>query len=273
MRKSVVLPLGEQEIPGSLYKYRSLSKEKRDFTADIILRNALWWSPASILNDELDCSPLPVLGRTRWGNELGIRKTLRNSFPSMSKKDLKTYAQLQAGRPSRELEAAMQKLIEDGRATIGVCSLSENAAEPRLWEKYADSHHGICLRFDDDITSPGAMPHFALATRVTYQDERPTIRMWGPNMGIELLTRYVLTKTKKWEYEQEWRLFDLNFTGRRNFPPSALTGIIFGKDISDEDKAEVSQWATSSQRNLELLQAHDDGGVLSIRSEGRTIAS
>lgn len=273
MRKSMMSPLGEFEIPGSLYKYRSLSGEQRNFTADIIIGNALWWSPASMLNDEFDCSPLPVLGRSRWGNELAMRKTLLISFPGISKTDRKALAKLQAGRPSQEFEAAMQKLIEDGRSSIGVCSLSETAAEPRMWENYADSHRGICLRFDDDMTAPNAMPHFALAMRVTYQDERPKIRVWGPDKGMEKMKRYILTKTRKWEYEQEWRLIDGEFTGRRPFPSPALTGIIFGKDISDEDKAEVIQWATSSQRNLELLQAHDDGGVLSIKSEGRTIAS
>lgn len=261
---------GEIEVPGTLYKYRSLVPEQRSFTSGIILKRELWWSPASQLNDEWDCSPVPVLSGSRMAKELAMRRTLRNAFPHLTKAEVKRLASWRAGRPNEEFEASMAKMIAEGRSTIGVCSLSSNPAVSKLWTDYADSHRGICLRFDDigfdkqcDLS---AVPHFGLAMRVSYQDDRPLIQVWGKDHGYEMLISYLLTKTRQWEYEQEWRLVESGFTGNRPFPPAALSGVIFGAAISEADREEVVKWVGTSKLPVDLLQAQDDGNQIQIVS-------
>jgi hypothetical protein len=259
---------GEIEVPGTLYKYRSLAPQQRSFTSGIILKRELWWSPASQLNDELDCSPLPVLGGSRIAKELSMRRTLRNTLTHLTKREVKKLASWRAGRPKEEFEASMTKMIEEGRSTIGVCSLSSNPAVSKLWTDYADNHRGICLRFDDvgidNEFDLSAVPHFAMAMRVSYQDDRPRIQVWGKDEGYERLTKYLLTKTRKWEYEQEWRLVDSSFTGSRPFPPPALSGVIFGSAISVADREEVINWIGSRKLRVDLLQARTDGHQIQI---------
>lgn len=126
---------GEIEVPGTLYKYRSLAPEHRRFTSGIILDRELWWSPASQLNDEWDCSPLPVLSGSRIAKELAMRRTLRNAFPHLGKSEVKRLASWRAGRPNKEFEANMIKMIEEARSTIGVCSLSSSPVAPKTLDR------------------------------------------------------------------------------------------------------------------------------------------
>lgn len=259
---------GEIEVPGTLYKYRSLAPEQRNFTANIILKHELWWSPASQLNDEWDCSPVPVLSGNRMAKELAMRRTLRNAFPHMARAEVKRLANWRAGQPNEEFEGRMARMIEDGRSTIGVCSLSSDPAVSKLWADYADNHRGICLRFDDvdfdDRYNLSRRPHFGLAMRVSYQDDRPRIQVWGKDQGYEKLVKYLLTKTRRWEYEQEWRLVDSGFTGNRPFPPAALSGVIFGAAISEADRVEVINWIRANKLPVDLFQARDHGNQIQI---------
>lgn len=259
---------GEIEVPGTLYKYRSLAPQQRSFTSAIILRRELWWSPASQLNDEWDCNPLPMLGGSRMAKELAMRRTLRKTLPHLAKAEVKRLARWRSGRPNEEFEASMKRMIEEGRSTIGVCSLSSSPAVAKLWSEYADNHHGICLRFDDIGTDGqiglSAAPHFGLAMRVFYQDDRPRIQVWGKDDGYERLIKYLLTKTRQWEYEQEWRLVDSGFTGSWPFPPAALSGVIFGSAISESDREEVIKWIEARKLRVDLLQARVEGPHIQI---------
>lgn len=267
-RRVIMTEFGEIEVPGTLYKYRSLAGQQRSFTSSIILKRELWWSPASQLNDEWDCSPLPVLSGSRWAKELAMRRTLRNAFPNLEKVEVKRLASWRAGRPSEEFEASMTKMIEEGRSKIGVCSLSSSPAVSKLWADYADEHRGICLRFDDiapdSQSNLSPLPHFGLAMRVSYQDDRPRIQVWGRDDGYDKLTKYLLTKTREWEYEEEWRLVDSGFTGSRPFPAPALSGVIFGSAISEHDREDVIKWIEVRKLHVELLQAYVDGPRIEI---------
>lgn len=259
---------GEIELPGTLYKYRSLSGQQREFTSRIILKRELWWSPASLLNDDWDCNPLARLTGSRMAKDLAMRRTIRSTFPGLPKDQVKRVAAWRAGRPNAEFEEAMRKLIEEGRRTIGICSLSSNPCETILWAKYADEHRGICLRFDDiDMDRRYGLsvtPHFGLAMRIRYQHERPEIPVYGGDAGYEKLKAYLLTKTREWEHEAEWRLVDTGFTGSRGFPPACLTGIILGKDITPQDQEAVTDWTKSSASAVELLHAREINGRIEI---------
>jgi hypothetical protein len=162
----------------------------------------------------------------------------------------------------------MAAMIDEGRSTIGVCSLSSDPTVTKLWTDYADNHGGICLRFDDMALDAryglSDDPHFGLAMRVSYQDERPQIEVWGRDVGYEKLVRYLLTKTRQWEYEAEWRLVKTGFTGNRPFPPAALSGVIFGEAISDADREEVIGWVRTRKLSVELLQARSERGEVQI---------
>lgn len=263
---TLMTPYGEVRTPGTLYKYRGLNEPQRDFTANIILHRELWWSPAAQLNDDLDCNPQPRLAGSTIKNDLAKRRLLRQMYPDLPSRLIKQAA---SRRSNADFEAAMANLVAEYRAHIGVCSLSEDPAAPKLWTDYADEHRGICLRFDDVNVDPqsglSATPHFGLAMPVTYQDRRPEIPIFATDEGYEKLTAYLLTKTRQWKYEAEWRLVDFHGTGNRVFPAACLSGVIFGKSISEEDRKVVTDWIGMGSTTVELLQADEIDGHIEVR--------
>ena len=253
------------EIPSTLYKYRSLHGAERKFASHIITRRELWFCPASQLNDDFDCNPIPKLTASRLSNEFAMRRTLRNQFPKMLKHRVKSLAAYRAKRPRQEFESLMARMIEKERETIGICSLSSEPDCEKLWDDYGASHTGICLRFNDPANDTLPAPYFQLAMKVNYEEHRPEISVYGES-GFEKLTKYILTKTRKWEYETEWRLVEQNFTGNKPFPPARLTGIIFGKGISPSDRAEVISWASLGSTPIEFLQAYESLDGISVKN-------
>lgn len=70
-----------------------------------------------------------------------------------------------------------------------------------MWAHYAESHKGVCLEF----TSRN--PLFFQALRVTYQRYYPVFDMAEEDAQLELLV--LLTKSRAWRYEDEYRLIGL----------------------------------------------------------------
>ena len=88
-------------------------------------------------------------------------------------------------------------LSEEWKEKVGILCLSEDPANILMWSHYANNHAGICIGFDTDYKP------FSSANPVSYSDERPTAEF---NSAPEkLLSRVLLTKSKHWSYEREWR--------------------------------------------------------------------
>lgn len=263
MQCSIITEYGIIKIPNTLYKYRSLSGDNREFTKNIITKRELWLSPAENLNDFLDCNPKPILTGSKIKIDLAKRRLLREIYPEMPKNLIKKAASIKS---NSAFEEEMEYLVKSYRSNIGVCSLSEDPAVPKLWTDYADGHRGICLRFNDMNVDPqsrlSTTPHFGLAMQVIYQDNRPEIPIFGVDQGYEKLTAYVLTKTREWEYEAEWRLIDFHHTGNKPFPPACLSGVIFGKNTSEEDVNIVKNWLLEMNTEVELLKACEIDGII-----------
>lgn len=127
----------------------------------------------------------------------------------------------------------------------GFISFSERYDISLLWSHYADSHKGVCLRFDFPISQRGLVNasgilrakttppfitiespknpeqyydlgdrHFAILIKVSYQTERPVINgiiTGGGFCSGNRIERFDLspvfyTKATEWSYENEWRL-------------------------------------------------------------------
>jgi hypothetical protein len=79
-------------------------------------------------------------------------------------------------------------------------------------------------------------------------DEFPFIDYWKtkPEEQIEEFTKIVLTKSKHWCYEKEWRILDrpsyvdATYSGHTStYPDSMLSGIIFGARMSQKDRKTI----------------------------------
>jgi hypothetical protein len=77
---------------------------------------------------------------------------------------------------------------------LGLLCFSRNWKNPVLWSHYAEKHTGICLGFDADDVVP-----------VTYTAGRPHFAGKLSDLTDDFTGRWLSTKFKGWEYEDEVR--------------------------------------------------------------------
>jgi len=276
-------PETERPIPesGYLYKYRSLKEgTDRDNTLAILSGNQMWWGRGSSFNDPFDCSHHIRYEHTdaEWealfgdafgkglralGNwvEAGKARLLGKEPPAPGTEPVQVSLSMTAedreGKPVSLSEVLNRSRARDLKKTlvsideaIGVLCLSQEPDNILLWSHYANSHDGICLRFD-------VAGHRAAFTRlhpVTYQDdilklEAPIQDLLGlfkgrPRLLIDIaaimrgdhteeehparqIASWFYTKSTDWAYEREWRAIT-SPPGLVRFPARALTGVIVG---------------------------------------------
>lgn len=241
--------------PKYLYRYRSLRGDQRDFTRDILVNHRLYWATPSMFNDPFDCAPAPFYQISRLKREAHARALLAKQAPHLDKRERKRLAKSAMSHSATEIEAGMRGLQQQMRQEIAVCCLSAQPDHQLMWSHYADSHHGICLRFCTyDEGSP-----FLTALPVLYSPIRPLINMAAPSPP-DLLEKVLLTKSECWSYEMEWRMLDQSSrgSGLRTFPSRFLDGIIFGASVSQEDRREVLSWIERRNHPIELFDARLD---------------
>lgn len=176
----------------------------------------------------------------------------------------------------------------------GVLSFSELNSNVLMWSHYANSHRGVCLQFNMKVWNKnnGRLCHLG---KVGYSMDRPPAPL--PNniqSGTTTLERIAFTKHIDWEYEKEWRMICSfknrcqlisnslliwlsrwrtmrHFTNRYQhfleFPKPALTGVIFGLRMADNDRSVVTkiiQDADYDDSELTIYEAREDRTRFSV---------
>jgi hypothetical protein len=114
------------------------------------------------------------------------------------------------------LRADLQKDVDQA----GIACFSKVRDDILMWAHYADKHKGLCLEFDGSANCN----FFGYAQPVGYGDF--THVPLGDAM--KSMERVILTKSKHWTYEQEYRIFRPEMAGQKvEYPVELLTGIIF----------------------------------------------
>lgn len=228
-----------------LYKYRcgpNSVGQRREFHRPLVRWDMHWFAEPATLNDPFDCAPRVSLDCDP-GMFLEKAKALGRSDERLQQ--LSTELRTHKGR---------QAILARGMSAIGVCCLSDDPTCGPLWAHYAGNHTGYCLGYSteemgllaDRLTGKLARDPI----RMMYQDRRPLISMMSVSgileaeAAIDRFEEVLSVKSPRWAYEQEWRLF-----GRANMGVTLggvnLAQIIFGKNISGPDRADLSRWCLS----------------------------
>ncbi|MCK4605360.1 MAG: DUF2971 domain-containing protein [Deltaproteobacteria bacterium] len=144
---------------------------------------------------------------------------------------------------------------------LGVaCFSGENADHVLMFSHYGDRHRGIALVFDVVDDGPiGDLTFLGLGQYVNYveHDRLPDLTKCSDSSRAR---EVVLTKWKKWEYENEYRVFadleECDPSRIRHYELGELVGVIFGLRTPDEDKQNIEDWIRRGQhRNVWQKQA------------------
>ena len=230
-----------------LYKYLSCpdgDKEKMEWVKQILVEHQLFFASRRAFNDPFDCAipsllQIPGTFLKRFAEEFVDRK-----FPNASESD-KSHM-IDRLMSVNALEDIRQRLQDDvDRA--GIVCFSKVRDDILMWAHYGDKHKGLCLEFDG---SSNCM-FFGEAQPVEYEDYTPIPLHEDTERQM---SRVILTKSKHWVYEKEYRIFRPNIASQSlHYPVELLTGIIFGCMTPDmrreEDERTVQRRAGKPERS------------------------
>jgi hypothetical protein len=250
-----------KQLPKLLYRYRALGRLSRgpgSSDPDIVeaapfIRSALYFPSRLQFNDPCDCL-LPDMSHI---TDDGLREIIRNraqeEFTELTMAERAIRGAQMARVRRRRIERILQRSVDD----LGILSLTTRYNNPVMWASYANDHKGMCLGFEtsDDM--------FHSANPVIYLSKA---RKYVPNAHAWNAEAFVLTKTREWEHEDEWRV--IAAVARRLYPFKAenLKRVIFGTKTSNRDREKVLHWIEQGPSRPHLYRA-----VLNERSRALDI--
>lgn len=156
------------------------------------------------------------------------------------------------------------KLAEYINLNIGISCFSEVHGHALMWSHYANKHMGFCVEYDMDVLIQRNPKIAILMFPVIYTNDRPIIDRniissfkindgkldASPNAN-KYFTRALVTKSRLWRYEKEWRVISKVMEDRIvNF--DCVSGIYLGARAS---KPLIDYMKTlCSQLNIDLYQ-------------------
>ena len=254
-------------FPKTLYKYRSWDNK---FHKSILTNNEVFLSSAELFNDPFDAKvPFRYDEKEMTDDNIFIKlyQVGKESWPELSEKELidKCYEQQKTGifKDDRCWKNKSQEIIDSFNKTYGILSLTPKSNNLLMWSHYADSHKGFCIGFDTKLLAKSINGLFG---NVNYSDKVPVQSMFAKPM--QNCIAYLMTKSKEWEYEEEYRItkiFASNTPVR--FPKEAIKEVILGLSISEENRNEITNIVKEHYTTAKLFQSIRSDKMFKIELE------
>lgn len=241
-----------EDIPGSFFKYRPLGGDpaQMKWLIDTITDDRLYWPSPLQFNDPFDCVPIYRSPAGKALRKFAARLHKKNE-PHSSRKARRVFLRQSLGRNPRDVGVEMQEGMNKLLDKTAVYSLAVVPDDILMWSHYANSHQGVCLRFNGMAFTR----QFVTGYPVRYSKERPLIKI-GSEDATDVLEKLLLTKAEMWAYEQEWRFIDyMGGSGLRRFRPVALTGLIIGSRTPSALSDELMRACEARRTPISLFRA------------------
>ena len=226
-----------KKIPEGTVIYKYCRGINRDWK--MAIKPELWLCQAGKFNDPFDCA---FLYNCR-SKEIYDRKT---EYELAVKESM---AQFEQDKKSKSLQES-----------VFISFLSEKCDSMLMWSHYSDEHKGLCLGFDlkSLIQKYDFFP-------VIYSNRMPKVK----NADIDnksALLKSILTKSKEWSYEQEWRIIEINKdiagTAGKKIPFEKPIEIYMGKRQEDgirvnNEKRRAIRKRNPSAKEVDISQSDD----------------
>ena len=232
-----------------LYIYQSCPEndhEKMDWVKQILVNHTLYFSSRKLFNDPFDCivpsfQQIPGTIIKRAAKEFVARKF--KDAPEVEKE--KYISKLMSAKALEDIRNTLQDEVDKA----GIVCFSRVRDDILMWAHYADKHKGICFEFDGSDNCQ----FFGEAQPVEYEDYT---QIPLDKDSKRQMTRVILTKSKHWLYEKEYRIFRPEEAGNKLvYPVELLTGIIFGCMMPDKVRKTIKQWAEEGNCRVAYFEA------------------
>ena len=133
--------------------------------------------------------------------------------------------------------------------------MTESPDNILMWSHYADSHKGVCFKFDllQDLDT------FFITVPVEYNSEYLEFDTLDGNPAP-----IIQRKSLEWRYEKEHRTIRVNEHGLVKINRETLVEIIFGCRTSKSDKSRIRDIAIKNGFNVTFLEAVQNSEAYSL---------
>jgi hypothetical protein len=256
----VTLPKPHKATASHFYKYSS--PDHLEWLQEILFNHDLYLPNLTELNDDNDGLPRLAMRSEAEMVSFIYRQFVTNN-PTMSSEELRTNKLIIRFNVRKHGPAALHPHLVQSLDTqlkdFRVYSMTKRYDMTNLWALYAADHRGYCLEFENvgDL--------FKHAKDVSYLDsDRMEISIKDPALRGGY---FLFCKTRNWSNEDEVRLVLPRNDGRSKvkFNPRWLTRIILGKDMSEDHKQQIREWAKQRKPELTVVTAYYDATKRAIR--------
>lgn len=220
-----------------VYKYRGGNDDVFQRDLDGVENNYFWGSNFETLNDP--CENIVISDKF-----LCQTKSLGFLLSNRRKDTLKN------------LYGAFESLLSVNKR-IGIYSLSKSYLDELLWAHYANSHKGFCLEYDSDLLLRSFKTERVYSFSVSYKNKPPEITIADmPIKNDGLIFKMTGFKSKRWEYEQEFRIITDN-SGKQSYDCQSLKAIYFGLRMEESQKMEMMKKLCDREINFYQIELLD----------------
>ena len=143
----------------------------------------------------------------------------------------------------------MREFVQKEIDQVGITCFCKVRDDRLMWAHYADKHKRLCCEFDGSENCN----FFGEAQPVQYEDFTPL--PLGED-SMKMMERIILTKSRHWSSEREYRIIRPAMAGGAlPYPVELLTGIIFGCMMQEGERQLVKQWAQEGDCCVAFFEA------------------
>lgn len=232
-----------------LYKYQPFPAkdlERQGWVREILVEHRLFFASRKCFNDPFDCVVPSLLQTPGTVVKRLAEEFVDGKFPSSSPDEwLSKVSKLMSVEALKGLRQDVQKNVDEA----GIACFSKVRDDILMWAHYADKHRGLGLEFDGSENCN----FFGEAQAVEYENFTP-VPLGEDSMAI--MKRIILTKSKHWSYEREYRIFRPNMAGRQlDYPIELLTGVIFGCAMLENERRLLRRWVKKGNCRVAFFEA------------------
>lgn len=165
------------------------------------------------------------------------------------------------GKLSDELLATIRREKMAYKEEIAISCFSETKDSQLMWAHYAGSYSGFCIEYDFSRIHDRAF--LKGIAKVEYTDEKPCSEQFDD--ADEYKSKIVLTKSKCWAYEKEWRsrkIGEYSIWKSKSYPiirvGKCITAIYLGCNMPDAYQREIIDHYRNTDVKVYRMRLYDD---------------
>jgi hypothetical protein len=243
----------------NMYKYCG------DWGVDVVRFLQLKVTPPDQFNDLFEFMPAPTgcFNQSDLSAMIADEKVMHEDFATLKAQgaplqDFESYRrylqqQIQSEKFIDKLKEEFEtiespdrckNLCKEVSGSLGLVCFTTKRDNLLMWSHYANGHKGLVIGFDSDHAFFNQRCRLRPVEYPEGEDDRRFVWDFSLNPGDDgyqsMAETFIVTKSRRWHYEDEWRmLLDLETLERRlicggvlghfiNFPVDAITEIILG---------------------------------------------